>query len=113
MPRQAFQQGDHFLPFQELCLGWRYPLGGDSHHLVRRVQHLRHPGGEVGEEGPQRCQALVACPDVIASLLLQMLQEGQCLGHRQVFHTKSGDRPAQIGGHEDQEEPHGIAVALD
>jgi len=113
LARHAFQQGDDLVPFEELSLVRRDPFDGDGHSLLGRIQGLGHPGGEVGEEAPQRCQALIASPGVIAAVLLQVLQEGKNTAHTQVFHVKTRDGPVSISGYEVQEEPHSIAIAPD
>lgn len=64
------------------------------------------------EQGVQGGQALVACPHVVVAPGLQVAEEAEDPLEGEVLDGEPGELGATVVGHETQQEPHGVAVAV-
>ena len=111
MRGRCWSSASHLVAFEEVRLGGRCPLHGDGRDLLADAEHLRLSGGDVVEQRVQGRQALVAGPDVVVAVVLQVAQEAEDLFEAEVLDVELGDLRSLVLGHEAQQEPDGVAVA--
>ena len=102
-PGQAFEQCLDLVAFQEVGLRWCSSLRWDGGHLLADAEHLGFTGGDVLEEDVQGRQTLVASPDMIGPVVLQVAEEGEDALERQVIDVELCDLLPLVLGHEAQQ----------
>src|SRR5690606_7526839 len=103
----------NFLALEVVGIGQRGSFDRDRGDSLAGRQHLWRSQREVGEEGVQRCPALIARADTVAARLLQVPQEREHLLEGQVVQRQTRDPTMSLLCHELQEQAYRVAIAAD
>ena len=108
---KAPEQLLHLVALEEVRLGGCGSLHGDGRDALADLEHLRLPAGDVVEQGVQGRQALVAGPDVVAALVLQVAEEPEDPFEAEVCNGELGDLRSLVLGDVAQQQPDGVPIA--
>jgi len=101
------------ISFQVARLRRLYSFHGYGSDLLANREHLGHPRGEIIEEGMQDCQTMVSGPDMVVTLLFEVLEEALQTVEGQVFNPESSDLPSSDRSHEQEECAQHVAIGAD
>jgi hypothetical protein len=109
--RQAGEEGFDLVALEELRARRGHPFARDRGDPLGLRQRRRCLPREVGEEGVQSGEALVARANVIATLSLEMAEELSYALRREILDRKPRDGPVALAGDEGEEQPERVAIS--